>query len=251
METVPQEAAEQTPSRKSGSLWWFSEILDDQTLTPTDTLLMLALADHVDADDRCWPRIEHLAHRARCSYSTAKRRLAALEEEGRIVRERQRRSDGNMGVYVYQLVRNRPGLKMSPGECDQGSPRWSLTRAHPDEPAEVTISEVTIFTNDLPAPQRVLTPVHRFDEFWEVFPLKKGKGAAQRAWVKAVKKTDPSVIIEGARRYAEDPKRDPAYTKYPQGWLNDERWGDAAQASVVKPTNGKVFLPGSGWIGSV
>lgn len=66
----------------------------------------------------------------------------------------------------------------------------------------------------------------RFDEFWEVVPKKVGKQAARKAWVKAIKATDPDVIIAGMKRYRDDPNRSDAFTKNPQGWLNDGRWED-------------------------
>jgi hypothetical protein len=65
-----------------------------------------------------------------------------------------------------------------------------------------------------------------FERFWQTYPLKNGKSAAFKAFRKALRKAASSEIIEGARRYRDDPNRDPGYTKYPQGWLNDGRWAD-------------------------
>lgn len=65
-----------------------------------------------------------------------------------------------------------------------------------------------------------------FERFWEAYPLKNGKSAAFKAFRKALRKATAGEVIEGARRYRDDPNRDPGYTKYPQGWLNDGRWAD-------------------------
>jgi hypothetical protein len=66
-----------------------------------------------------------------------------------------------------------------------------------------------------------------FGHFWSVFPKKKGKPAAFAAWQKALARgADPNLIIKTAEQYAADPSRNPEHTKYPQGWLNDERYGD-------------------------
>ena len=83
-----------------------------------------------------------------------------------------------------------------------------------------------------------------FEEFWNAYPKKAGKDAARRAWAKAVKKAQPSEIIEGAKRYAiwlnsaDDAEFRPP-PKYPQGWLNAGRWADedlwAAAPQQVKP----------------
>jgi len=75
-----------------------------------------------------------------------------------------------------------------------------------------------------------------FDEFWVVVPKKAGKVAAKRAFIAKVTKAKipPEIIIEGMKRYAKLVKndgRDRSMIKFPQGWINDERWNDEAEAS--------------------
>ena len=76
-----------------------------------------------------------------------------------------------------------------------------------------------------------------FGHFWSVFPKKKGKPAAYGSWQKALARgADPNVIIKAAEHYRDDPARDPERTKYPQGWLSDERYADEADsASTLVP----------------
>ena len=67
-----------------------------------------------------------------------------------------------------------------------------------------------------------------FIRFWEVFPQKSGKPAAFKAWLAALARgADPEHVIAAAMAYRDDPRRNPDKTKYPQGWLNDERYNDA------------------------
>ena len=66
-----------------------------------------------------------------------------------------------------------------------------------------------------------------FDSFWSEYPIKVGKATAMRSWMKAVKRGTAETIIEGAKRYAEDPNRDPAFTAHPSTWLNGDRWLDS------------------------
>ena len=63
-----------------------------------------------------------------------------------------------------------------------------------------------------------------FDDFWEVYPLKRDKRSARKAYAKAVKEVGPEVLIEGARRYRDDPGRKPDFTKHPTTWLNKGSW---------------------------
>ena len=76
----------------------------------------------------------------------------------------------------------------------------------------------------------------RFDEFWKVYPGKHGKPAAKKAWVKALKRSSADQIIAAARVYAgQVAGNDPKYTKWPQGWLNEERFLDDDLQPVHKP----------------
>jgi hypothetical protein len=65
-----------------------------------------------------------------------------------------------------------------------------------------------------------------FVDFWNVYPLKVGKGAAQKAFEKAIRTTNADIIIKGAQRYKLDPNRVPGYTAHASTWLNAQRWLD-------------------------
>jgi hypothetical protein len=67
-----------------------------------------------------------------------------------------------------------------------------------------------------------------FDDFWKIYPLKVGKGAALKAFLKAVRTTDADIIIKGAERYKLDPNRSQGYTAHAATWLNAHRWLDEA-----------------------
>ena len=81
----------------------------------------------------------------------------------------------------------------------------------------------------------------RFDEFWELCPRKKGKGAARRAWAKAVRSIEPDQIIESMRRFrSECIGKEPEFICHPATWLNQERWDDEPDR-VVKPSEEAVW----------
>ena len=66
-----------------------------------------------------------------------------------------------------------------------------------------------------------------FKEFWELYPKKVDKGAAVRAFRKALKHYDAKDVIEGAKRYGEDPNLpEKRYVKNPATWLNAEAWNN-------------------------
>jgi hypothetical protein len=65
-----------------------------------------------------------------------------------------------------------------------------------------------------------------FIDFYLAYPRHEGKGVAEKAYAKALKKTDAGTILAGAERYAADPNREAQYTKLPATWLNAEGWTD-------------------------
>lgn len=65
-----------------------------------------------------------------------------------------------------------------------------------------------------------------FDQFWEIYPRRTGKGAAAKAFAKALGRAELNQILAGATRYRDDRGRDPQYTKHPSTWLNQDCWTD-------------------------
>lgn len=65
-----------------------------------------------------------------------------------------------------------------------------------------------------------------FLEFWNVYPLKRDKRKAMFAWRNAIARATATAILQGARRYREDPNRLGEFTKYAEGWLNGDGWED-------------------------
>lgn len=145
-------------ARRSGTVFWLHVLLDCEELDPTETLLLIALADHVDEQDQAFPSLHLLARRARISYATAKRRMADLEARGYIARTRRHGKGGRRSTYRYQLQRPPFGLGATTPETPifdpdtgaqvepwegfdrvQSAPR---SRAHQGEPTEVPSTEL-------------------------------------------------------------------------------------------------------------
>lgn len=79
----------------------------------------------------------------------------------------------------------------------------------------------------------------RFEsEFWPLYPKKKNKVKAKEAYDEARKKDTQSNIIAGVRAYRREWENDPRtddeknrFIKWPQGWLNEERWRDYTEST--------------------
>lgn len=89
--------------------------------------------------------------------------------------------------------------------------------------------------NNIKPPKPPFAAEPLFDEFWRVYPLKVGKGAALKAFRHANSRASAEEIIAGARRYAADSKRDQKFTKHPSTWLNADCWLDEADVGWKPP----------------
>jgi len=65
-----------------------------------------------------------------------------------------------------------------------------------------------------------------FSEWWEAYPHKVGKQAADKAYRKARKAVDAGTLLAGVRRYADGKPEDRPWCN-PATWLNQGRWDDA------------------------
>lgn len=79
-----------------------------------------------------------------------------------------------------------------------------------------------------------------FDQFWQVYPRREGKGQALKAFSNALDKADYAAIVAGARQYAEHCARfntERQYIRLPATWLNGIGWeDDRTHAPAAKRT---------------
>jgi biotin operon repressor len=119
--------------------------------------------------------------------------------------DRQRTDKGYLGGYTYTT---------------QDPTRDNPTQDNPLH--KKTITKNTNIKNN----ERIYSD-SEFESFWDYYPKKVDKGAALRAFRKAVKNHDVKKIIQGAIYYAADlnlPEKQ--FVKNPATWLNAEAWNN-------------------------
>jgi hypothetical protein len=202
---------------------------------PGEALVLIGIANHAGRDGRgCWASQATLAHYARCSDRTVRRKLSALEARGVIVR-------GDQGLVDHIAAPVRPVVwdLFWPGQ--NGRPVNSSGGAAGDGP-DVAASGQSGHGSVLsgrsrlagkPSTEPLTEPSLKdlagsadFGTFWAAYPRHEKRAEAVKAWEKAVKRADPVDIVGGAVRYAGDPNRDPAFTAHASSWLNGDRWTD-------------------------
>lgn len=90
-----------------------------------------------------------------------------------------------------------------------------------DDPAQTVIELDTTKTN--PETYTSIYP-QAFEQWWQHYPRKDAKKTALEAWKRATKRATKDELIAGAIRYADDPNREPRFTKQPATWLGGDCW---------------------------
>lgn len=75
-----------------------------------------------------------------------------------------------------------------------------------------------------------------FGVFWDAYPKKVGKAAAEKAFTKAIKKTTVDRMIAAIRYQSltdQWSREGGKYIPYPSTWLNQERWNDDLTAYAL------------------
>jgi biotin operon repressor len=130
-----------------------------------------------------------------------------LLEAGYLMRseERERGEKGYLGGYTYTTQ--------------------DPTQDNPTQDNPLLKNNITKNTN-IKNNERIYSD-SEFDSFWESYPKKVDKGAALRAFRRAIKNQDPAVVIAGAKAYAEDPNLpEKQFIKNPATWLNAQSWAN-------------------------
>lgn len=221
-------------------------MLYDEGVPRDAKLVYLMLSSHAGGDAMSWPSHRRIAKCLDMSLAQVKRMLNWLRDEGYVTWAQRRREDDALTTNEYTLLvttartpANKPGsVRAHPGSvvAEGGSgvaqvgsgvatpglsqsggiaPRELQNESHSNESQGTT----------LPRPLRGLDA--EFDQFWEIYPRREAKAAAKVRFVAARKKgVELEAILAGARRYRDDPNREPQYTAHPATWLNQGRWDD-------------------------
>jgi hypothetical protein len=183
------------------------------------------IARYADNDTlQAFPARETLADRALCSVKSIDRAVRELVAAGALRKAHRRNGDSyQSNLYTVRRIPDTLVTRVSPpsdsgvtrvgtGESPGGATGVPLTRTTELEPQNIEP------VNDIS---------EQFNQFWAVYPRKKGKGQAIKAFEKALLKTDLETILAGVEAYKEhEDMYDPQFIAHPTTWLNGERWDD-------------------------
>jgi len=135
-----------------------------QSLTPSEKLVLLTLADYADDENKCWPKQETLATRTGLKRPTIALKMKSLESAGLLTRtKRQYTSDMTfLNINVTTVTNEKPKQKTR------------TTRAF----VPPTIAEVTAYARTIKAESQA----SQFHEYFTVGKWRDSRGVAVRNW---------------------------------------------------------------------
>lgn len=225
-------------------------LLVDGRVSGTDIRVYGLLLRHADVDRACWPSHARLAELAHVSTSTVKRSIRTLEEADWLV-VKERFADGAQSSNWYHLRTSSPSTsdddpqvtsdlppghpRPTPQVADDLPPRSPVTyEREPLNESHRTNTRTTVDHSDADD----VDVEACFDEWYAEYPRKAGKGAARKAYAKALDRTTRDTLLVAVRAFARLCKAqgtEKRYIAHPATWLNQERWDD--DLAVDEPTD--------------
>lgn len=199
--------------------------LETKVGNPLRKLVLIKLADNASDIGECWPSYQHIADQCEIDRSTVRKHIKQLEAQGFLRIENREGPKGN-STNLYFLNLWAVGQKSTPvgpestgvGPQPTGGVGPESTRtSHSSEP----INEPKSMGTD---------SMEGFDQFWKLYPKKKSRKDAAKAWAK-LKPNDELrqtlITALGSHCASEDWAKDGGrYIPNAATWLNGERWHD-------------------------
>lgn len=211
--------------------------------SPLRKLVLIKLADNANDHGECWPSYQHIADQCEIDRSTVRKHIKHLATQGLLRIENRDGPKGNSSNLYYLVLRavgqnstpvgpESPGVGLQPtGGVGPESTRTS----HPSEP----VNE--------PKPMGTPKPLEGFDVFWKLYPKKKSRKEALKAWAKLNPEADLRQILItalGDHCLSEDWTKDGGrYIPNASTWLNGERWTDVLRPAIAGKQSSFTNLP--------
>jgi len=229
---------------------WLDQVLADEEISKAAFAVAYALASHINRKSGlAWPSQSTLAKQVSLSDRQVRKLVEQLVERGHLfIAKRHTRHTPNYYRLAF-LDRN------ASSTLDDSRPEPEV---HPVTGTEVPLfpeldrnfcasrSELLSIQGGTTVPHNPLSePIEEpleslprktavekeFNTFWKTYPKKADEADARKAFAKARKKASAELILEGARKYADERQgQDSQYTRGAARWLNAEAWNNASVA---------------------
>ena len=195
--------------------------MKQQGLKPATKIVLYWLADHHNGETgKCFPSLARLCKVTEMGKTALVGHLDTLEKLGLIERLRKYDNNGAFKSTDYVLtLKDDTLVRNTDNPCSDFAPPL------------VRNANTNLVSNNLGSKPYTSSKDdevnYYFDQLWEMYPRKVGKGQARKAYVAASKKIDFFDLLPKLEAYvATLGGKDKQYMPYLATWLNGERWAD-------------------------
>ena len=222
---------------------WLAQVKGDHaSLLPSAALAALELIEYFNEDEggTAWPSCKTIASGIGRSEATVIAIIHQFEQRGHLRVEwgKQGRGHSNRYWMIIKPQQAKVSDQRKPQQAKVSAATENLSPLQENlspakikpQPAKETLS----YRTTLEPSEDIYPP--DFENFWNAYPRKKAKRAAERAYQKILSKklATADELIAGAERYAiECANEPPKYTLHASNWLNDRRWTDAPEPAAA------------------
>ena len=181
-------------------------------LNPNANYLLIYLVSHEVGYEI---KFDQISRETKLGVRAIRTAMQELKNAGWLKAERSQKSNGQLGAYRYEITE---------------PTTVRLSTVADSTVADSTVAQRTVIKNTNTKENKALEnkageQAHLlFKEFWKEYPRKLDKGKAERAFRSALTRATFEDILAGVIQYANDPNRNPDFTKYPTTWLNADSW---------------------------
>lgn len=225
----------------------------DPRMTMTTLKVLAAIGRHSNNNGWLYVNQGRIAEEIGLSRGAVNKAIGKLNEWGYLEKRHRARPDGGNTTCDYRVVLDTPDdaeqMDAQPDETDEGCNQantppvtsgddrglssYAITTGTALEGTYTPLTpqgDVGLFADkqSIDSPEQK-PPPDDFGELWSHVWLKKGKGGAERAFAKTVRRIAYPVLLErvkAQRRLYERSETPPDKRKWLQGWLNDRRYAD-------------------------
>ena len=212
----------------------------------------LSIHDWSDYAGKFAIRRDKLRAQTRARVTKHRERVTTADCNADVTRYKDDVTDGNAYIHIHVPIQVHKDKDTNSASAD------ALTVDKPEETPNVTKAEhsgeslevKTASGSGHSRPVDRSTTRHNatsFDAFWQAYPRKTAKGAAEAAWRK-LKPDEPLVArmlaaVEVAKQSAQWQRDGGQYIPLPSTWLNQRRWEDEHVAPTLSERRGHSRLP--------
>lgn len=205
-------------------------------IKPSAKIVLYWLADHYNGETKeCFPSHKRLAECCEMTRQSIINQLRILEESGFINILPRYRDNGSHTSNTYKL------LLVDVEKDKEVVKNFDIPSQKNEQGLIKDFNTLNLVNNNQVSEPDNIRVILFFEEVWDRYPRKVGKGAAKKAWVKACNKINDLALRDAVFEYIEAVNgKTKKFIPHLSTWLNQERWEDELEKE--EPTTSSHFL---------